>query len=128
VAEVVAQAVLTLFLLLSKHYALAALHVAFDLYLGHLLMEKRLSVDATDAFKQLPAQKRQRTIQLAFHVLSFMIVVYKWVAARRGSGGCGGAGRVLGRPLLGERPPCAGGWCALRAGCLARHLCRTGAR
>ncbi len=77
----VAQAVLSLFLLLSKHYMLAALHVAFDMYLGHLLMEKRLSVDATDAFKQLPAQKRQRTIQLAFHVLSFMVVVYKWGAA-----------------------------------------------
>jgi hypothetical protein len=77
VAEVAAQAVLTLFLVLSKHYALAALHIAFDLYLGHLVMDNKMHVDATDAFKQLPAQKRQRTIQLAVHVVSFMIVVYK---------------------------------------------------
>ena len=68
---------LTLFLFLSGHYALALLHVVFDMYLGHLLVEKRLTVDATDAFKQLPAQKRQRTIHITFCTLSFIVVLYK---------------------------------------------------
>jgi hypothetical protein len=79
--ELIAQGVLTIFLFVSGHYVLALLHVAFDVYVGHLWMEKKLRVDATDAFKKLPAQKRQRMIQLAFYIVSFMFIIYKWVAA-----------------------------------------------
>lgn len=47
----------------------------------HLWAGGRVLVAPTDAFRQLPRQKRQRLAQLAAHTAMFMLVVYRLIEA-----------------------------------------------
>lgn len=77
--ELVAQALLAGMLLLSGNWLTGACHTAILGYFLHLYTSKRLQVDTTEAFRQLPQQKKQRFALLGSHLLLFVMVVYRWV-------------------------------------------------
>ena len=71
------QAVLALLLLLSGNWLCGAAHLGLLFYMVHLWAGNKVYVDTTDVFRQLPAQKHQRLVLLAAHVVLFMLVVYR---------------------------------------------------
>ena len=76
--EIAAQAFMAGMLLLSLNWFGGACHAAVLAYMLHLHGSRLLHVDTTDAFRQLPQQKKQRFIMLGVHLLLFVLVVYRW--------------------------------------------------
>ncbi|KAI8467108.1 MAG: cornichon protein-domain-containing protein [Monoraphidium minutum] len=72
---------LALILLLSGNWFTGACHLALLGYMVHLWAGGRVYVDTTDAFRQLPQQKRQKLVLLAAHTVLFMLVVYRLIEA-----------------------------------------------
>lgn len=64
-------------LLLSGNWFTGACHAALLAYMVHLYTSRRIYVDTTDAFRQLPQQKMQRGIILGAHLALFVLVVYR---------------------------------------------------
>jgi hypothetical protein len=79
VHELVAQGGIAALLLLSGNWFTGVCHAALLVYMLHLYTTKRVYVDTTDAFRQLPQQKVQRGILLVGHLVLFVLVVYRWV-------------------------------------------------
>jgi hypothetical protein len=79
-----AQAALALMLVLSGNWFAGACHLAILGYMVHLWAGNKVYVDATDVFRQLPDQKRQKLALLGGHTVLFMLVVYRWGRAGRG--------------------------------------------
>lgn len=79
VHELAAQAAMAGLLLLSGNWLAGACHAGLLAYLLQLYSSGKLHVDTTDAFRQLPQQKKQRFILLGAHLLLFIIVVYRCV-------------------------------------------------
>ncbi|GBF93642.1 hypothetical protein Rsub_06745 [Raphidocelis subcapitata] len=77
--EYAVQGALALSLLLSGNWFTGAAHLAVLGYMVHLWAGNKVYVDATDAFRQLPEQKRQRLVQLGAHTALFMVVVYRLI-------------------------------------------------
>lgn len=75
--ELVAHAVMAALLLLSGNWFCGACLAAVLAYMLHLHTHRLLHVDTTDAFRQLPQQKKQRFILLGAHLLLFVLVVYR---------------------------------------------------
>eukprot|EP00882_Tetradesmus_deserticola_P023722 GHRQ01025831.1.p2 GENE.GHRQ01025831.1~~GHRQ01025831.1.p2 ORF type:complete len:128 (+),score=56.73 GHRQ01025831.1:347-730(+) len=75
--EIIAQGCMAGMLLLSGNLLCGACHAAVLGYLLHLHSHRLLHVHTTDAFRQLPQQKKQRIILLAAHLLLFVVVVYR---------------------------------------------------
>lgn len=71
-------------LLLSGNWFTGLCHTGLLLYMLHLYSTRRMFVDTTDAFRQLPQQKVQRGILLGSHLALFVLVVYR---CERWSGG-----------------------------------------
>lgn len=68
-------------LLLSGNWFTGICHAALLAYMVQLYTTKRIYVDTTDAFRQLPQQKLQRGIMLGAHLVLFVVVVYRSVLA-----------------------------------------------
>lgn len=66
-------------LLLSGNWFTGVCHVAVLAYMLQLYSSRLIYVDTTDAFRQLPQQKKQRFILLGAHLLLFVLVVYRFV-------------------------------------------------
>ena len=66
-------------LLFSGNWFSGLCHAALLIYMAHLYTSRRMFVDTTDAFRQLPQQKLQRGIMLGVHLALFVLVVYRWV-------------------------------------------------
>jgi hypothetical protein len=64
-------------LLLSGNWFTGICHAALLAYMVQLYTTKRIFVDTTDAFRQLPQQKVQRGIMLGAHLVLFVVVVYR---------------------------------------------------
>eukprot|EP00878_Enallax_costatus_P036309 GHUV01040757.1.p1 GENE.GHUV01040757.1~~GHUV01040757.1.p1 ORF type:complete len:122 (-),score=21.44 GHUV01040757.1:108-473(-) len=79
VHELVAQGSIAGLLLLSGNWLAGACHAVLLAYLLQLYTSRKLHVDTTDAFRQLPQQKKQRFILLGAHLLLFIVVVYRCV-------------------------------------------------
>ncbi|KAF6254970.1 hypothetical protein COO60DRAFT_1537822 [Scenedesmus sp. NREL 46B-D3] len=79
VHEIAAQAFMAGMLLLSLNWFGGACHAAVLAYMLHLHGSRLLHVDTTDAFRQLPQQKKQRFILLGVHLLLFVLVVYRLI-------------------------------------------------
>jgi hypothetical protein len=79
-------------LLLSGNWLSGAAHAALLLYMLQLHSGGRMTVDTTDAFRQLPQQKKQRGVMLGVHLALFVLVVYR---CARGDGGGGRRGGGL---------------------------------
>jgi Tfp pilus assembly protein PilN len=77
VHEIAVQGFMAGMLLLSGNWFCAACHAAVLAYMLHLHGNRLLHVDTTDAFRQLPQQKKQRFILLGAHLLLFVLVVYR---------------------------------------------------
>uniref|UniRef100_A0A383VZH0 Uncharacterized protein n=1 Tax=Tetradesmus obliquus TaxID=3088 RepID=A0A383VZH0_TETOB len=77
--ELVAHAVMAALLLLSGNWFSGACLAAVLAYMLHLHTHRLLHVDTTDAFRQLPQQKKQRFILLGAHLLLFVLVVYRLI-------------------------------------------------
>lgn len=75
--EVVTQAFMAGMTLLSGNWFCGACHAAVLAYMLQLHSSRLLHVDTTDAFRQLPQQKKQRFILLGAHLLLFVLVVYR---------------------------------------------------
>lgn len=73
------QAVLTLTLLLSGKWLTGIVNLAVLGYMVHLWAGGKVYVDTTDAFRQLPQQKRQKLVQLGAHTALFMLIVYRLI-------------------------------------------------
>lgn len=73
------QATLTLLMLLSGRWVLAALHLAILGYNVRLVFLQNHLIDVTEAFRQLPQEKKRRFIKLGLYVFIFIIVIYKLV-------------------------------------------------
>lgn len=80
-AEYAVQGALTLALLLSGNWFVGAAHVALLGYMVHLWAGNLVYVDTTEAFRQLPRQKRQKLVLLGTHTALFMVVVYRLIEA-----------------------------------------------
>lgn len=81
--ELAVQAFIAALLLLSGNWFAGACHAGILAYLLQLYSSRRLHVDTTDAFRQLPQQKKQRFILLGSHLVLFVIVVYRLVALQK---------------------------------------------
>eukprot|EP00878_Enallax_costatus_P006911 GHUV01007241.1.p1 GENE.GHUV01007241.1~~GHUV01007241.1.p1 ORF type:complete len:160 (+),score=24.68 GHUV01007241.1:253-732(+) len=79
VHELVAQGSIAGLLLLSGNWLAGACHAVLLAYLLQLYTSRKLHVDTTDAFRQLPQQKKQRFILLGAHLLLFIVVVYRLI-------------------------------------------------
>lgn len=79
VPEYVLEIFITVVLLMSGKWLLGGLHVLMSAYIMKLLVDKKLHVDPTEAFKQLPDLKRYRWVALGFHLLSFIFVIYRLI-------------------------------------------------
>ena len=94
ILEYVAQCIIVVTLLLAGKWFCGALHIGMLAYMVHSLVKRQHVVDATDVFKQLPAQKKKRFIMFGFFLATLVIVMYRW--GRRGAslspGGGGGRG------------------------------------
>jgi hypothetical protein len=77
ILEYVAQCVIVVTLLLSGKWFCGALHVCMLAYMLHSLVKRQHVVDATDVFKQLPAQKKKRYIMFGFFLATLVIVMYR---------------------------------------------------
>ncbi len=73
------QGALALALLMSGNWFTGAANLAVLGYMVHLWAGNKVHLDATDVFRQLPQQKRQKLVQLACHVVLFMLVVYRLI-------------------------------------------------
>lgn len=67
-------------LLLSGNWFSGLCHAGLLAYLVQLYSSRRIFVDTTDAFRQLPQQKMQRGILLGSHLALFVLVVYRSVS------------------------------------------------
>ena len=74
--EYAGQAALTLVLLASRNWLVAAVQVGVSAYLVHLYLRKRVYLHAADAFKQLPSFKKTRTWVFGIQCACFLIVTY----------------------------------------------------
>jgi hypothetical protein len=83
VHELVAQGTMAALLLLSGNWFTGACHAALLAYMFQLYSSRRIYVDTTDAFRQLPQQKMQRGIILGAHLALFVLVVYRCVGFAR---------------------------------------------
>lgn len=88
------QGTLALTLLLSGNWFSGFCHLAILGYMVHLWAGGKVYVDTTDAFRQLPQQKRQRLVQLGAHTVLFMLVVYRSVECGIGSGAVAAGARM----------------------------------
>eukprot|EP00775_Hariotina_reticulata_P011959 gene11959-12102_t len=79
VHELITQAVIAALLLLSGNWFTGVCHAAVLVYMLHLHNSRLFYVDTTDAFRQLPQQKKQRFVLLAAHLLLFIVVVYRLI-------------------------------------------------
>lgn len=77
--ELAAQGCMASLLLLSGNWFTGVCHTALLVYMLQLYSSRRMFVDTTDAFRQLPQQKMQRGILLGAHLALFVLVVYRWV-------------------------------------------------
>jgi len=77
VHELITQAVIAALLLVSRNWFTGICHAAVLVYMLHLHNNRHFYVDTTDAFRQLPQQKKQRFVLLAAHLLLFIVVVYR---------------------------------------------------
>lgn len=80
VHELAAQGTMAALLLLSGNWFTGACHAALLAYMFQLYSSRRIYVDTTDAFRQLPQQKMQRGIILGAHLALFVLVVYRCVS------------------------------------------------
>lgn len=71
------QACMAAVLLLSGNWFTAICHASLLVYMLQLYSTRRMYVDTTDAFRQLPQQKLQRGILLGSHLALFVLVVYR---------------------------------------------------
>lgn len=71
-------------LLLLGNWFTGACHAALLAYMFQLYSSRRIYVDTTDAFRQLPQQKMQRGIILGAHLALFVLVVYRCVSRHIG--------------------------------------------
>jgi len=76
IPEVAGQLVLTGTLLLCGKWVVGLLHVGMSVYLLRLWLSKRIFLEPTDAFKQLPKQKSIRFVAVGFYLASFVFFVY----------------------------------------------------
>ncbi len=74
--EYIAQALLTILLLLSQKWVLGSLQLVLTAYHFRLLSRKKHRVDVTEIFRQIKPEKKQRMVKLGFYLVSFIIVVY----------------------------------------------------
>lgn len=79
ILEYVAQCVIVVTLLLSGKWFCGALHIGMLAYMVHSLVKRQHVVDATDVFKQLPAQKKKRFIMFGFFLATLVIVMYRLI-------------------------------------------------
>jgi H+/gluconate symporter-like permease len=79
IPEYGAQAALTALLLLSGNWLSGLVNLAACAYLAHLWLARAIYVDTTEAFRQLPQQKRQRFILLGAALLLFVLAVYRLI-------------------------------------------------
>lgn len=77
VPEYALQTAITCLVCLSLKYFIGSAELAMLVYLLKFWFSKQQYIDATDAFKQLPAQKRKRTIILVFHLACFVFITYR---------------------------------------------------
>jgi hypothetical protein len=77
VHELAVQGIMAALLLLSGNWFTGICHAALLAYMVQLYTTKRIYVDTTDAFRQLPQQKLQRGIMLGVHLVLFVVVVYR---------------------------------------------------
>jgi hypothetical protein len=70
-------------LLLSGNWFSGAAHACLLAYMLHLHSRGRMTVDTTDAFRQLPQQKLQRGVLLGSHLALFVLVVYRWALGQQ---------------------------------------------
>jgi hypothetical protein len=76
--ELVSEAICTALLLLSGKWFVGLMQLGLLAYMSRLYANRKLFVDTTDAFRQLPEQKKQRFILLGVHLTLFVIVIYRW--------------------------------------------------
>jgi hypothetical protein len=65
--------------LLGGKWVIGALQLGLLAYMVHLWTSKTIKIDTTDAFRQLPQQKRQRCALLIAHLVLFGTVLCRWV-------------------------------------------------
>ena len=75
--ELVSEAICAALLLLSGKWFVGLLQLGLLVYMSKLYASRKLFVDTTDAFRQLPEQKKQRFIFLGVHLTLFIVVVYR---------------------------------------------------
>ena len=73
------QAALTALLLLSGNWFSGLVNLALCAYLAHLWLSRAIYVDTTEAFRQLPQQKRQRFVLLGAALGLFVLAVYRLI-------------------------------------------------
>ncbi|KAF8058833.1 L-lactate permease [Scenedesmus sp. PABB004] len=79
VHELAAQGALAALLVLSGNWLAGGAHAALLAYMLRLHAGRGLTVDTTDAFRQLPQQKRQRFVLLSAHLALFVLVVFRLI-------------------------------------------------
>ncbi|MEW5302864.1 MAG: hypothetical protein WDW36_005605 [Sanguina aurantia] len=79
VLEYSGQAAITLAMLLSGEWILAALHGALLLYFLNLVRTRQYLIDTTDVFKQLPIQKKRRLAVFVFYAVLFVFTAYRLI-------------------------------------------------
>lgn len=67
--------------LLGGKWVIGALQLGLLAYMVHLWTSKTIKIDTTDAFRQLPQQKKQRCALLIAHLILFGTVLCRWVGA-----------------------------------------------
>lgn len=77
VPEYALQIAITLVCCLSLKYFTGVAQLCMLAYLVKFWIARQQYIDATDAFKQLPAQKKKRTIILVFHLCLFVFITYR---------------------------------------------------
>eukprot|EP00879_Flechtneria_rotunda_P014973 GHRR01015643.1.p2 GENE.GHRR01015643.1~~GHRR01015643.1.p2 ORF type:complete len:130 (+),score=24.06 GHRR01015643.1:137-526(+) len=77
--ELVAQGCLAGLLVLSGKWFAGLCHAGLLAYMLQLCSTRQMYVEITDAFRQLPQQKKQRLIMLGAHLLLFVVIVYRLI-------------------------------------------------
>lgn len=75
--ELCLQALATALLLLSRNWFAAVAEALLLGYSLHLYLSGKIFIDTPEAFRQLPAQKKQRLIMLGGSLAMFVFIVYR---------------------------------------------------
>jgi len=79
--EVAAQAALLGFYLLAGFWLLALLQLPITLFHARCYYRRELMMDVTEAFRELPREKRQRLVKLGYYLLCLLFVILRLVQA-----------------------------------------------